>query len=431
MIARRFKLIVGALAVAGSLGLAAGTVAAEEVKLSMYYPVAVGGPLTDVIDDLVEDFEDEHPDISIEATYAGNYDDTRARAISALEAGDPPELSVMFSIDLYEMIEKDAIVPFEDLVESDEERAWLDSFYPALMENGTLDGRKTYGVPFQRSTIVMYWNKDAFEEAGLDPDTPPENWEEMREMAEATTVREDGDTERYGAMVPSTGYTYWMFQAFNFQNDHVLMSEDGTEVYFDHPKTIEALEYWVSLAREDGVMPQGTVEWGTLRQNFLEEKTAMMWHSTGNLRAVRDDADFDFGVAMLPMKEQRGSPTGGGNFYIFKDASEEERRAALEFVKWMTSPERAAEWSIETGYMGVSPDAYETDALRDYVEEFPPAAVARDQLEHATAELSTYQGGRVRKALDDAIQAALTGDLTPEEAMQRAQKQADRALRRY
>lgn len=157
----------------------------------------------------------------------------------------------------------------------------------------------------------------------------------------------------------------------------------------------------------------------------------MMWHSTGNLRAVRDNASFDFGVAMLPKKEQRGSPTGGGNFYIFKDTTEEERRAALELVKFMTSPERAAQWSIETGYMGVSPAAYETDALREYVKEFPPAAVARDQLEHATAELSTYQGGRVRRALDDAIQAALTGTLSPGEAMQRAQQQADRALRRY
>lgn len=430
MTASRLKPIVGALAVAGSLGLTANHAVAQEVELSMYYPVAVGGPLTDIIDGLVEEFEAEHPDISIEAIYAGNYDDTRARAISALEAGNPPQLSVMFSIDLYEMIEQDAIVAFDDIVETDAEREWLDSFYPALMENGTLDGR-TYGVPFQRSTIVMYWNKDAFEEAGLDPDTPPANWDEMREMAAATTVREGDSTQRHGVMVPSTGYPYWMFQAFNFQNDHVLMSEDGTEVYFDHPKTIEALEYWVSLGQEHRVMPRGTVEWGTLRQNFLEETTAMMWHSTGNLRAVRDAADFDFGVAMLPMKEQRGSPTGGGNFYIFQDATAEEQRAALEFVKWMTSPERAAQWSIDTGYMGVSPAAYETDALRDYVVEFPPAAVARDQLEHATAELSTFQGGRVRRALDDAIQAALTGDLTPEEAMQRAQRQADRALRRY
>lgn len=421
------KLMTSGLAVAGLL--AAGSLSAQaQTELTMYYPVAVGGALTEVIDGLVADFEAEHPDISVDAIYAGNYDDTRVRAMSAVEAGDAPQLSVMFSIDLYELIEQDVIVAFDDLIETDEEREWLDGFYPALMENGQLDGQ-TYGIPFQRSTIVFYWNKDAFADAGLDPDTPPETWEEMAEMAAA--VREASEGERWGVMVPSTGYPYWMFQAFAFQNGHRLMSDDGTEVYFDDPAAIEALEYWVSLAEEHEAMPDGTIEWGTLRQNFIEQSTAMMWHSTGNLTAVRNEADFDFGVAMLPMKTQRGSPTGGGNFYLFKDASEDEQRAAMTFIRWMTSPDRAAAWSMETGYMGVGPAAYETEALRDYIEEFPPAAVARDQLEHATAELSTYQGGRVRRALDNAVQAALTGQMSPAEALAQAQGEAEAALRRY
>ncbi|WP_254275816.1 ABC transporter substrate-binding protein [Halomonas sp. 3H] len=409
--------------------LAAGPVTADDpVELTLYYPIAVGGALTEVIDGLVDQFEAEHPAISVDAIYAGNYDDTRVRAMSAIEAGDAPQLSVLFSIDLYELLEQDAIIAFDEVVETDEEREWLDSFYPGLMENGQLDGM-TYGIPFQRSTIVLYWNKDAFEAAGLDPETPPETWDDMARMAAA--VRDASGGDQWGVMVPSTGYPYWMFQAFAFQNGHRLMSEDGTEVYFDDPAAIEALEYWVSLATEHDAMPDGTIEWGTLRQNFIEQSTAMIWHTTGNLTAVRNEADFDFGVAMLPMKTQRGSPTGGGNFYLFKDADEAEQRAAMTFIRWMTDPERAAAWSIETGYMGVSPAAYETEALRDYIESFPPAAVARDQLEHGTAELSTYQGGRVRRALDNAVQAALTGQMAPAEALAQAQREADAALRRY
>ncbi|QTP60246.1 ABC transporter substrate-binding protein [Billgrantia antri] len=432
----RFSLALGKLSKANRVGaatvaglLAAGSLNAQaQTELTMYYPVAVGGALTDVIDGLVAEFENEHPDISVNAIYAGNYDDTRVRAMSAIEADEAPQLSVLFSIDLFDLLEQDAIIAFDEVIETDEEREWLDSFYPGLMENGRIDGQ-TYGIPFQRSTIVLYWNKDAFEAAGLDPETPPETWEEMAEMAAA--VREASGGEQWGVMVPSTGYPYWMFQAFAFQNGHRLMNEEGTEVYFDDPAAIEALEYWVSLAEEHEAMPDGAIEWGTLRQNFLEESTAMMWHSTGNLTAVRNEASFDFGVAMLPMKEQRGSPTGGGNFYLFKGASEEEQHAAMTFIRWMTDPERAAAWSIETGYMGVSPAAYETEALRNYVEEFPPAAVARDQLEHATAELATYQGGRVRRALDNAVQAALTGQMSPEEALKQAQAEADAALRRY
>lgn len=420
----RFRLLFAMTALAAGLMSAASASAA--VDLTMYYPVSVGGALTDVIDELVDEFEQEHPEITVNAIYAGNYDDTRVRAMSAIEAGDTPQLSVMFSIDLFELIEQEAIVAFDDLVETEEERTWLDSFYPGLMENGQLDG-KTYGIPFQRSTIVLFWNKDAFAAAGLDPDTPPENWDEMAEMA-ATLREASGD--QWGVMVPSTGYPYWMLQAFAFQNGQRLMNEAGTEVYFDAPATIEALEYWVSLT-QSGVMPEGTIEWGTLRQNFLEQSTAMMWHTTGNLTAVRDASSFDFGVAMLPARTQRGSPTGGGNFYIFADTSEEEQRAAMTFVRWMTAPERAADWSIETGYMGVSPAAYETEALRDYVEAFPPAAVARDQLAFGTAELATYEGGRIRRTLDNAVQAALTGQMTPEEALTQAQAEAERILRRY
>ena len=134
---------------------------------------------------------------------------------------------------------------------------------------------------------------------------------------------------------------------------------------------------------------------------------------------------------MLPANRRRGTPTGGGNFYIFKQTTPEERVAAMKLIKFMTSPERAAEWSMKTGYMGVTPTAYETQKLQQYVEGFPYAAVARDQLEYATAELSTYETGRVRKALDDAIQAALTDAKTPAEALKEAQSTADRLLRAY
>ncbi len=415
-------------AMAAAVGLAGMTAAAAETtKLTMYYPVAVGGPLTKIVDGLVADFEAENPDIDVEAIYAGNYNDARIKALAALQSGEPAQLSVMFSIDIYDLIEQDAIVAFDDIVETDEERAWLASFYPALMENGQTLG-KTWGIPFQRSTIVMYYNKDMFRAAGLDPDNPPATWDELLTASKALT---DADKGQYGLMIPSTGYPYWMFGALTMQNGQVLMNGDGNETYFDKPAVVEALTFWHALGAEHKVMPEGTIEWGTLRQNFLEGKTAMMWHSTGNLTAVKKNASFDFGVAMLPAREQRGTPTGGGNFYIFKQTSEEERRAAMKLIRFMTSPERAAQWSIETGYIGISQASYDTQALKDYVVEFPPAKVARDQLEFATAELSTYQTGRVRKLLDDAIQAALTGQKTPEEALGEAQSQADRLLKPY
>ena len=413
------------------LAFCAAAPALAQTELTFYYPIAVGGPLTRVIDGYARQFEKENPGIKVSPIYAGNYDDARIKALAALKAGQSAPLSVLFSIDIYELLEQDAILAWDDVATSAEDKAWLKAFYPALMMNGTYKN-KVYGIPFQRSTIVLYWNKDAFKEAGLDPDRPPANWTEMTQMA-SKLVKKDtaGNVTRWGVMVPSTGYAYWMFQAFARQNGQDLMNRDVNQTNYAHPDVIAALQYWRDLGVKHKVMPEGTVEWGTLRQAFTEGKTAMMWHTTGNLTAVKDTAKFPFGVAMLPASKQRGSPTGGGNFYMFKKSTPEERKAALAFVKWMTAPERAADWSMATGYVATRADAYSTPKLKEYAASFPQAVVARDQFEFATPELSTFQTGRVRKQLDDAIQATLTGQKSPTDALNAAQAEADKLLKSY
>lgn len=424
---RGIKLLCG-LALAVILG---GTAAQAAVELNMYYPVAVGGPITKVIDDMIAEFEKTNPGIKVKAVYAGNYDDTRVKALAAVKANQPVQLSVLFSIDLFELMDQDAIVPFDEVATSAEDKQWLASFYPSLMQNSKAKG-KIWGVPFQRSTIVMYHNKDAFKEAGLDPDKPPATWQELAEAAQKLTKKDaSGNVTRWGVQIPSTGYPYWMFQALCIQNGLELMNQDGDRTYFDKPEVVEALQYWRDLAVKHQVMPAGTTDWGTLRQKFLEGATAIMWHTTGNLTAVRQSAKFDFGVSMLPASKRRGSPTGGGNFYIFKKASAAERQAALKFIKFMTSPELSARWSMATGYVATSPAAYKTATLEKYVADFPAAAVARDQFQYAVAELAVHENARVKKILDDSIQSVLTGAKSPKDALSAAQQQAERVLKPY
>jgi len=116
---------------------------------------------------------------------------------------------------------------------------------------------------------------------------------------------------------------------------------------------------------------------------------------------------------------------------VFKKASKDQQAAAAKFARWMTAPERAAQWGIDTGYVAVRPDAWQTAKMAEYVKGFPVAAVARDQLQYSVAELSTHDNQRVTKALNDGIQAALTGVKTPEQAMKDAQAEATRILRSY
>ena len=166
-------------------------------------------------------------------------------------------------------------------------------------------------------------------------------------------------------------------------------------------------------------------------ERLLREEAAIIYTTTGNLTNIRKNAGFDFGVAMIPGNKQKGSPTGGGNFYIFKKSTPQQQEAAFKFIQWITQPERAAQWSIDTGYVAVSPAAYETAALKKYGSEFPPALVARDQLPVSVAEFSTHDNQRVTKALNDGLQAALTGAKPADQAMKDAQREAERLLRSY
>jgi sn-glycerol 3-phosphate transport system substrate-binding protein len=394
-----------------------------DTEITFYYPVAVGGPITKIIDGYAADFEKENPAIKVKPVYTGTYQESIVKALTAHKSGTPPTTAILLSTDMFTLIDEDAIVPIEGVDTK--------AFYPAFMANSQTGG-KTWGIPFQRSTIVLYWNKDLFKEAGLDPEKAPASWDEMRAFAQKLTKRDaSGNVTQWGVQIPSSGFPYWLFQGLTTPNGVELMNQAGTETYFDKPAVAEALQYWVDLGRKDKVMPQGVVEWGTTPKDFFEKKVAMIWTTTGNLTNVRNNAKFDFGVAMLPAKKRRGSPTGGGNFYVFKKATKEQQAAAVKFAQWMTQPERAAQWGIDTGYVAVRPDAWKTAKMQEYVKGFPVAAVARDQLEYSVAELSTHDNQRVTKALNDGIQASLTGAKDPAQAMKDAQAEAARILRSY
>jgi sn-glycerol 3-phosphate transport system substrate-binding protein len=422
--------------IGGAAALATGAVAnpafaQARAEISFFYPVAVGGPITKIIDGYAADFEKENSAVKVNPIYAGTYQETIVKALTAHKSGTPPVTSVLLSTDMFTLIDEDAIVPVDDFIKTEQDRQWLASFFPGFMLNSQTGG-KTWGVPFQRSTIVLYWNKELFKEAGLDPEKAPATWQEQLDFAQKLTKRDGaGNVSQWGVQIPSSGFPYWLFQGLTTQAGAILANPEGTRTFYNAPEVVEALQYWVDLAAKHKVHPPGIVEWGTTPRDFFERKVAMMWTTTGNLTNVRSNAKFPFGVAMLPSHKRRGSPTGGGNFYISKKAPPAQQQAAFEFIKWITTPERAAQWSVDTGYVAVTPASYQTPAMQKYVAEFPQAAVARDQLEFAVAELSTHENQRVTKALNDGLQAALTGTKPPAQALNDAQAEAERILRPY
>src|SRR5215469_1960081 len=157
------------------LAASAGVLAAPAIvraqsvqKLTFYYPIAVGGPLQAIIDGYCKEFQ-QQTGIAVEAVYAGVYADTLTKAISAIRAGTGPQFCVLLAAEMHSLQDQDVLVSLDEIGLDGDAKTWLDGFYPAFMANSHAEG-KTWSVPFQRSTAVFYYNKEAFRDAGLDPD---------------------------------------------------------------------------------------------------------------------------------------------------------------------------------------------------------------------------------------------------------------------
>jgi sn-glycerol 3-phosphate transport system substrate-binding protein len=420
------------LATAASVLAAPAILRAQNVqKLTFYYPIAVGGPLQAIVDGYCKDFQQETA-IAVEAVYAGAYSETLIKALAAIKAGTGPQFAVLLAAEMHSLQDQDILVSLDEIGLDADAKKWLAGFYPAFMANSHADG-KTWSVPFQRSTAIFYYNKAAFQDSGLDPDKFPTTWAALASAAAKLTKKDaSGRVTRWGIkMAGDLGNAQWTFGALANQAEQKLMNEAGTEVYFNQPKTIEAMTYWRSLASEHHASPDGVMNWGDLTPDFLQGNTAIIQFTTGGLPNFRAKATFPFGVAGLAGKNSPHTVVGGGNMYFFKNATPAERKAALSFARWISAPERAADWSIKTGYIATSPAAYDTPALKEYIAKYPEANVARTFLPAATGELSVHDNQRVYKVLTDHIQACLSGNKPPAKAMADAQSESDRILKSY
>ena len=208
----RRELLAGGVALAGMA--AAGPAMAQAAEVSFFYPVAVGGPITKLIDSYAADFEKENPNIKVRPIYAGTYQETIVKALTAHKSGTPPVTSLLLSTDMFTLIDEDVVEPVGAFVKNDADKAWLAGFMPAYLKSAQVGG-KLWSIPFQRSTAVLYYNKDAFASAGLDPNKPPKTWAEMVAMGKAVTQKDaSGKVTRWGVGIPGNiGSSQWLFGA--------------------------------------------------------------------------------------------------------------------------------------------------------------------------------------------------------------------------
>lgn len=435
----RRQMMVGAsllLVAVGSLRV----MAQEKTVVDFYYPGAIDGPFDESIDRYAAQFEALHPDIDINAVYAGSYTQTRDTIRNEIASGEMiVDVAVMLATDLYSFVEDESVIPAQQFIDADENgEAFVENFYPSLLANGQDEDGTIWSIPFQRSTPVFYYNADLLEAEGI---AVPTNNEELLAAAQKLTT-----PDRAGFLLPvAGGFPIWLYQSYAAAYGEPVVDNNPAIVHFNTPGTLAAVEYVTKLgmpADQGGyaVGPMGGSVWGDTPAAFTSGQAAMIYHTAGSLSGILKNAPFTVGVGFLPSgpagEDGTGyaAPLGGGNMYIFSSDDEAVQQAAWLWVQYLSSDEIQSDWGAATGYIAATKGAWEIDPLKSLTEEFPQYLVARDQLEIATKEFDSYRSIDIQNIINATLSGIFSG-ATPladaPQALADAQTQIDALLAEY
>ncbi|HOO76511.1 MAG TPA: ABC transporter substrate-binding protein [bacterium] len=388
----------------------------EEGKVEIRFWHAMGGPLGEVLGEMIDEFNRAHPESFIRAESMGSYEALKQKLLASIIAGNQPDMAQAYEAWISTLLGGEALV---DLGELDPEfrEEDLDDFYPVFIDDSLyLD--KLYSLPFNKSVPVIYYNRDMFRRAGLDPDLPPRTWDEFVEVSRKLTRDLDGDgkPDQWGHKFTDHA-TY--FECLLVQNGGSIIDPESGRMAFNSERGVEALSFLVDLVRtyEAADFYLGGYQH---QVDFAAQNVGMIVASCVSRSFMTKQLNFDWGMAPLLEKERPGSLVYGTNIVIFSRSSRRKQEAAWRFIKWFTSPEQTARWSIRTNYVPVRRSALDLPVMKSAIAEKPSTAVPIRALEYGFFEPRMAQWLRVREYLGDAVKEALLLKLTPKQALDRA-----------
>lgn len=395
---------------------------ASDNRIEIKYWYAFGDKIGENNENLVKMFNESQDKIRVTAEFQGNYEDLHSKTQAAFAAKNAPEVTLNEIASIGVFAKSGMTEDLTPFVERD--NVDMDDFIPGLMGNSYVDG-KLYGLPYLRSTPILYLNATMLEEAGLDP-TGPKNWEEFEEYARALTK----EGERVGMSLP---VDIWFYEGLVTQSGGQMISDDGKKAEFNGPAGVEALAFWKKLSDEGVITFQGGEGGADVAlQDFANERSGMRFNSTAGLShmlMLAEEKGFELNAAYMPANESYGVPTGGANLVMTAGLEEEKKEAAWEFIKWMTAKEQTIYASSYTGYLPSRLSAVDSDEMKKLYEEKPQFKVAVDQLEYAHPRPMEESYPEITMILADEItRTMLEKELKPQDALDKAAEEANRLL---
>lgn len=383
-----------------------------------------GGTFGQVQEELVREFNDAHPHIVVQPQYAGTAWTARDKLFVALAGGGGPDIGLIDQFWASQLADAGFLQKMEDFLPEDFDR---DDILDVMWETASYDGT-IWTMPSAASNLVLYYNKDAFRAAGLDPENPPTTWDELLEVGRALTRDTDGDgrIDQWGLDMPllaNTGNVYpWI--AFLWQAGGELFNEDYTRAAFNSDEGIATLAFWQQLLA-DGVITLTPPANGWDMGAF-----GMQIASSARLNLYASTLPFEFGVAPVPYSNVRVTGLGGNNIAIFtKDRAKQQ--AAWTFVEWLTSPEVNGRWAAESGYAPLRHSVMNSPEFQRHLLEEPRAAVGVEEMQWARPRPNIPAYADASRELGVAIEHALFRQEDPARALQAAERAVNEVLEDY
>lgn len=386
----------------------------------------MGGVLGDVLHELIDKYNESQDKVYIKSQHMGSYAALNQKIIASVLAGNPPDMAQSFENWTAKLLLGDAVEKLNPYIEKEGKEYWAD-FFEAMRRNVTDKNGNIWSLPFNKSQQLIYYNKDLFRTAGLDPESPPATWDDVIKMGRKLTRYKIGEKiynqDQYEEFAKSeefknlkiaperitsgTAYSVnvWTYCNYLYQLGGQLVSDDYSKGGFDTEQALDALIHMIDQIDVHKMAYRTT---GRQDQNdYLSDQIGFFAGSSVSRLFMEDYITFDWGMAPIPAKNKKASVMSGTNVIIFKQSSPEIKAAAWDFIKWFTTAENTAYWSVKTTYMPVRKSSLNTTILKEHLRKNSMNSAALEQLEYTCFEppLSSWFQCRdlLQRTIEDAV----------------------------
>lgn len=342
--------------------------------------------------------------IEVTAEYQGTYDDLHSKLQSAFVANEEPDVTVMEIASIKPFADGGMIQSLDGLIPEED----VKDFYPGLMENCYVDG-KLYGVPYLRSTPVLYYNKTLFEKAGLNPEEGPKNWEELVSFSKQLA---SAGVNGLG-IVPDI----WHYEALLRCNGGDTVNNTWTEATFNAPQGVQMATYLRNGVKENNFKYYSGSTNSTadvIKADEVNQKIAMWIASTAdlskNLELAKENG-YEIGTAFIPKNTQNKVPTGGCNLVMTSRVDGAKKEAAIKLIQFMTSKDNAVKNHIKTGYLLTRQSDINDSRIEELYKNTPQYKVALDQLVYGSGRPMAQGYKEVSKLYVETMDKIMTTDI--------------------